>query len=221
MVFYFLNNFYVCLSYCHTQRFLYCCLLPVLVWHWVWLKEMYWPLERTFLPSCLQTSPSLLRCWRVKVAAVLSSLQLGEQHVSVSVPYKHCYFSCHVCWGTAFGLFFLQKGRKANLENTAHMSSVITWPLCQALACWQLQEGEWVRPSCSQQEARGKEILICHGLHLPSLLLPSIFCSPWGATAITSHNKLSPFFTGLPVPGGCSFLSSFFHPLNGTSREIT
>lgn len=42
----------------------------------------------------------------------------------VSVPYKRCYFSCHVCWGTTFGLFFLQKGRKANLEK--YLSHVIS-----------------------------------------------------------------------------------------------
>lgn len=40
----------------------------------------------------------------------------GSSTAPVSVPYKYCYFSCLVCWGTAFGLFFLQKGRKANLE---------------------------------------------------------------------------------------------------------
>lgn len=92
----------------------------------------------------------------------------------VSVPHKYCYFSCPVCWGTASHLFFLQKGRKANLEKKpAGMSSVMTWPLCQALACWQLQGGEWVRPSCSWEERR-KEILIWLGLHLPSLLFPSI-----------------------------------------------
>lgn len=74
--------------------------------------------------------------------------------------------------------FSCRKAGKPIWKNTAHMSSVITWPLCQALACWQLQDGEWVRPSCSQQEERGKKILICHGLLLPSLVFPSIFCSP-------------------------------------------
>lgn len=109
--------------------------------------------------------------------------------------------------------FSCRKAGKSIWKNTAHLSSVITWPLCQALACWQFQDREWVRPSCSQQEI-GKKILICHGLYLPSLLFPSISHSPLGVTAITSHNQLSPFFR-------CSFLSSFFHPLNGTSKEIT
>lgn len=57
-----------------------------------------------------------------------------------------------------------------------------------------------------------------------SLTLPSFplhLSPPWGATAITSHNELSPFFTGLPVPGPCSSLPTFFHSLSAASKETT
>lgn len=140
-----------------------------------WLKEMCWTLERAILSSCLQSFPSLLSRWRTRVVAALSSLQLEEQHISSISPIQVLLFFLSCLLGYSFSFIFLAERQESQSgKNTAHMSSVITWPLCQALACWQFQGGEWVRPSCSQQEG-GKEILIWLGLHLPSLLFLSIF----------------------------------------------
>lgn len=141
-----------------------------------WLKEMCWPFKSGLLPSCLQSFPYLLRRQRARVVVVLSSLQLEEQHVSSISPIQVLLFFLSCLLGYSFSFIFLAERQESQPgKNTAHMSSVITWPLCQALACWQFQGSEWVTPNCSQQEERGKEILIWLGLHSPSLLFPSIF----------------------------------------------
>lgn len=139
----------------------------------------------------------------------------------VSVPYKYCYFSCHVCWGTVFIYFSCRKTGKLiwkKYRSLVISNYLAVVPGIGLLTVSRRRVGETQLQPTRRKRERDLN-LAWASLALPSFPLhPS---PPQGVTATASHNQSSPFFAGLPFSGLCRFLSSFFHSLNVTSTETT
>lgn len=104
----------------------------------------------------------------------------GNQRCSNISPAQVLLFFLSCLLRRWSSLFFLQKGRKANLEKkSACMSSALTWPWCPVLARWQFIGREWVRQCYSRQlKSRGKKkmgdlnLLQSSACFPPPLVLP-------------------------------------------------